>query len=195
MEFDCTNYGLRSFVSATDFQAKAGDLIEIDRTLYSDWCLYVGNGNVVTLTGQDIPSKHVTVKLTSLVEVAGESGVRINNKEVPAKEKSLSPLPVDETLQRALAVIGTNVNYNLLTKNCEHYVTEWKYGRGWSDQAAMTLSVMKTLATDHHTGHNLLVNSLNAVLKSPGSPTARSPPATPTYDRPSPRLQRAQPSL
>ncbi|XP_023229561.1 phospholipid-metabolizing enzyme A-C1-like [Centruroides sculpturatus] len=195
MEFDCTNYGLRSFVPATDFQAEVGDLIEIDRTLYSDWCLYVGDGNVVTLTGQDIPTKHVTVKLASLVDVAGVSGVRINNKEVPAKEKSLPPLPVDEVLQRALAVIGTKVNYNFLTKNCEHYVTEWKYGRGWSDQAATTLSVMKTLATDHHTGHNLLVNSLTAVLNSPGSPTARSPPATPTYNRQSPRLQRAQPSL
>ncbi|XP_054714172.1 phospholipase A and acyltransferase 1-like [Uloborus diversus] len=176
---DC--FGLGSFIPAFDLHAEIGDLIQIDRVLYSDWALYVGNGNVVHVSGVDmdnneIPSDTAEVRLSSLVDVAGMSGVRVNNKIVGAKERGLDAFPADDVVEKAYSYLDKEVDFNMLTRNSEHYVTEWKYGEGWSDQAAVTMSVMKTLTDDITVGHNVLVSGLNAVLHSPGSPAGRSTP-------------------
>lgn len=64
-----------------------GDLIEIDRTLFSHWALYVGDGRIVHVVGEDgedLPNgEHAIVKEDFLTEVAGSSYVRVNNKDVP----------------------------------------------------------------------------------------------------------------
>lgn len=179
LKADC--FGLGSFISSYDLQPDIGDLIQIDRVLYTDWALYVGNGNVVHISGLDmdnneIPSDTAVVRLSSLVDVAGISGVRVNNKSVGAKERGLEPLVIDDILESCYSCLDKEVDFNMLTRNSEHYVTEWKYGQGWSDQAAVTMSVMKTLTEDITVGHNVLVSSLNAVLNSPGSPLGRLTP-------------------
>ncbi|XP_035230020.1 phospholipase A and acyltransferase 1-like [Stegodyphus dumicola] len=177
---DC--FGLGSFISSYDLQPDVGDLIQIDRVLYTDWALYVGNGNVVHISGVDldnneIPSDTAVVRLSSLVDVAGLSGVRVNNKSVGAKERGLEALPVEDVIHNSYSYLDKEVDFNMLTRNSEHYVTEWKYGHGWSDQAAVTMSVMKTLTEDFTVGHNVLVSGLHAVLNSPGSPAGRSTPS------------------
>lgn len=139
---DC--FGLGSFISAYDLQSEVGDLIQIDRVLYTDWALYVGNGNVVHVSSLDmdnneIPSDTAMVRLSSLADVAGPSGVRVNNKSVGAKERGLEPLPLDEVLQNCYSELEKQVGFNMLTRNSEHYVTDWKYGRGWSDQVGFVL--------------------------------------------------------
>lgn len=117
---------------------KLGDLIELDRTLYSHWALYVGDGRVVHITGeddQDLPdTEHAVVKESFLHELAGYSYVRVNNKLVPAKDRGLSTFDTDTVLANAKSMVGGRVEYNFLTKNAEHYLTEWKYGKAWSDQ-------------------------------------------------------------
>lgn len=137
LKSDC--FGLGSFISAYDLQPEIGDLIQIDRVLYTDWALYVGNGNVVHVSGLDmdnneIPSDTAVVRLSSLGDVAIVSGVRVNNKSVGAKERGLEPLPIDDILERCYSCLDKEVDFNMLTRNSEHYVTEWKYGQGWSDQ-------------------------------------------------------------
>ncbi|GBM16062.1 hypothetical protein AVEN_163108-1 [Araneus ventricosus] len=179
LKSDC--FGLGNFIQSYDLVPEVGDLIQIDRVLYTDWALYVGNGNVVHVSGVDkdnneIPSNAAVVRLSCLSDVAGLSGVRVNNKIVGAKERGLESLPIDEILQNCYSNLDKEVDFNMLTRNSEHYVTEWKYGCGWSDQAAVTMSVMKTLTADCNVGHNMLVSGLNAVLNSPGSPSGRSTP-------------------
>lgn len=137
LKADC--FGLGSFISAYDLQPEVGDLIQIDRVLYTDWALYVGNGNVVHVSGLDmdnneIPSDTAVVRLSSLVDVACVSGVRVNNKSVGAKERGLEPQPIDDILESCYSCLDKEVDFNMLTRNSEHYVTEWKYGKGWSDQ-------------------------------------------------------------
>lgn len=128
--------GLRSFCRPADLQVELGDLIEIDRTIYTHWGLYVGDGEIVHVSGpkSDISSSESFVRRSFLKEVAGDCLVRVNNKEVPAKERGLECLPLEEILSRSLNSVGQSVPYNFLTKNVEHYVTEWRYGVGWSDQ-------------------------------------------------------------
>lgn len=179
LKSDC--FGLGSFISSYDLTPEVGDLIQIDRVLYTDWALHVGNGNVVHVSGVDmdnneIPSDTAVVRLSNLADVAGPSSVRVNNKSVGAKERVLEPLPLEEVIQNCYSCLDKEVGFNMLTRNSEHYVTEWKYGQGWSDQAAVTMSVMKSLSADF-TGHNALVSGLNAVLNSPGSPAGRSTPS------------------
>ncbi|CAN7988873.1 unnamed protein product [Ixodes hexagonus] len=185
------SYGLGSFVPACDLHPKAGDLIEIDRTLYAHWALCVGNGNVIHVVGrneEDIPTDFAYVHLSKLTDVAGYSGVRVNNKVVRAKERGLLPSSATEILDRACSMLDREVEFNFLTRNGEYYVTLWKFGQGWSDQADVTLSVMKPLAKNLTVGHNTFLTSLQAVFgtPTPGSLTRiaprspRTPQKTPT---------------
>ena len=132
---------LSPFCLPEKLEAEAGDLIEIDRTLYSHWAVYVADGEVIHVTGfgSDI-SVHdddVVVLKAPLLEVAGKSLVRVNNKEVHAKTQGLTALPSDVILANATRHLGEKVYYNFLTQNCEHYVTEWRYGVKWSDQVSI----------------------------------------------------------
>ncbi|RWS06312.1 HRAS-like suppressor 3, partial [Dinothrombium tinctorium] len=162
-----------------------GDLIEIDRTLYAHWALYIGDGNVIHLVGeddQDIPdTEYAIVKEARLVDVAANSYVRVNNKEVPAKERKLTPFDSETTVANAKQFVGCRVEYNMLTRNCEHYLTEWKYGKAWSDQATVAMNAIKTLKKDSSSaGHAFLVNGLNTLLNSPG---AINTPSSPLFPR------------
>uniref|UniRef100_A0A803VM16 LRAT domain-containing protein n=1 Tax=Ficedula albicollis TaxID=59894 RepID=A0A803VM16_FICAL len=119
-----------------------GDLIEIDRPLYQHWALYVGNGNVIHVTpvGENSPPasgstmtllvKRAKVKKELLEDAAGGDNWRVNNKYDEYRE----PFPVEEILRRAESQIGKVVLYRLFYKNCEHFVTEVRYGEGVSEQ-------------------------------------------------------------
>lgn len=163
--------GLRSFCRPADLQVELGDLIEIDRTIYTHWGLYVGDGEIVHVSGptSDISSSESFVRRSFLKEVAGDCPVRVNNKEVPAKERGLERLPLEEILSRSLNSVGQSVPYNFLTKNVEHYVTEWRYGVGWSDQANIALQTMSMFGNtlkDPHAAHHVLVMHINSILNA-----------------------------
>lgn len=136
------SYGLGDFVHAGDLRPVAGDLIEIDRTLFTHWAIYVGNGRAVDVQGSTKNDLAIpvcgkgTVRVANLVDVCGTCPARVNNKEVPAKERNLNALPPHLVVVNVLKHVGKTVSYNLLSRNCEHFVTEWKYGKGWSDQVS-----------------------------------------------------------
>jgi hypothetical protein len=109
-----------------------GDLLEIDRKLYVHWAVYIGNGEVVHLP--ESPEGTTVVERCSLQAVAQDDVVRVNNKQVHAREKDLTELPSDEVVKRAIECVGQSVPYNIVTSNGEHFVTKLKYGVGWSDQ-------------------------------------------------------------
>ncbi|NWR75302.1 HRSL1 enzyme, partial [Centropus unirufus] len=123
--------------------AQPGDLIEIFRSTYQHWALYLGDGYIINVTpvGEAAPgtidsSKSVftnkaRVRMQLLKDVVGDDTYRINNKY----DSSYTPLPVEDIIQRAQYYIGREVSYDVLGSNCEHFVTMLRYGKGVSDQA------------------------------------------------------------
>ena len=122
---------------------KAGDLLEIDRKLYAHWAIYIGNNEVVHLP-ETVESKAV-VQRCSLESVSVGCLVRVNNKQVPAKERCLTELPREEVVANAINCVGTTVRYNIVVSNSEHFVTRLKYGVGWSDQVSLTAGFINTV--------------------------------------------------
>ncbi|XP_015276514.1 PREDICTED: HRAS-like suppressor 3, partial [Gekko japonicus] len=125
-----------------EVEPKRGDLIEIDRTGYHHWAIYIGDGYVVHLAPESevagaglyslrsVISDHAMVKKEPLLEVVGNDEYRINNKY----DGRFPPLPEDEIIARAKAEVGRVIAYNVLCQNCEHFVTRLRYGTAVSDQ-------------------------------------------------------------
>ncbi|NXD38467.1 PA216 protein, partial [Copsychus sechellarum] len=117
-----------------------GDLIEIYRGAYQHWALYVGNDYVIHVTdeGAQSSSGSITSVLTAtakvkkelLMKVAGKDKWRVNNKY----DRSRTPRPVKEIIRHAERWVGREVPYDVLRSNCEHFVTELRYGDAVSDQ-------------------------------------------------------------
>uniref|UniRef100_A0A674H797 LRAT domain-containing protein n=1 Tax=Taeniopygia guttata TaxID=59729 RepID=A0A674H797_TAEGU len=117
-----------------------GDLIEIDRTGYQHWALYVGDGYVIhvtdegatslTLSSSSIRATTAKVKKQLLKDVVGNDNWRVNNKY----DHYYTPFPVKKIIQHAEQWVGRVVPYDVLNKNCEHFVTMLRYGEGVSDQ-------------------------------------------------------------
>ncbi|NXK70529.1 HRSL1 enzyme, partial [Sylvietta virens] len=121
-----------------------GDLISFYRPLYQHWALYVGDGYVINVTPVDEGAPSLSVSTTSvftrkakvkkqlLKEVAGKDKWRVNNKY----ERSRTPLPVKEIIWISKEWIDREVPYDVLGSNCEHFVTELRYGEAASDQVS-----------------------------------------------------------
>ncbi|NWI49793.1 HRSL1 enzyme, partial [Calyptomena viridis] len=123
---------------------KPGDLIEVKRQFYQHWALYLGDGYVINVTPVDEGAPSLWVSTTSvftrkakvkkqlLKEVVGDDPWCVNNKY----DRSRTPLPVEEIIQRAETYINKEVTYFLFGNNCEHFVTMLRYGDGVSDQVS-----------------------------------------------------------
>ncbi|XP_053842395.1 phospholipase A and acyltransferase 1-like isoform X1 [Vidua macroura] len=145
-----------------------GDLIEIDRTGYQHWALYVGDGYVINVTPVDEGAPSLSVSTTSIFTrkakvkkqllkvVVGNHKWRVNNKY----DRSRTPRPVEEIIRRAEQWIDREVPYDVLTSNCEHFVTELRYGEGVSEQ--VTKAVIGTTAA---VGGIILAGLATAVVK------------------------------
>ncbi|XP_017666146.1 PREDICTED: phospholipid-metabolizing enzyme A-C1-like [Lepidothrix coronata] len=130
-----------------------GDLIEIKRQLYQHWALYLGDGYVLNVTPVDegapsllvstasIFTRKAKVKKQLLKEVVGNNDWEVNNKY----DRSRTPLPVKEIIKRAESYIDAEVTYDVLGKNCEHFVTMLRYGESVSDQAKIAIGSMLAL--------------------------------------------------
>ncbi|XP_053842394.1 phospholipase A and acyltransferase 1-like [Vidua macroura] len=123
-----------------------GDLIEIDRTGYQHWALYVGDGYVIhvtdegatsfTLSSSSIRATTAKVKKEILKDVVGNDKWRVNNKY----DRYCTPHPVEEIIRRAEKWIDKEVPYDVLNRNCEHFVTMLRYRKGVSEQATKAVS-------------------------------------------------------
>uniref|UniRef100_A0A8C3XAW5 LRAT domain-containing protein n=1 Tax=Cyanoderma ruficeps TaxID=181631 RepID=A0A8C3XAW5_9PASS len=102
-------------------------------------------------------TRKAKVKKQLLKEVVGNDNWRVNNKY----DRSRTPLPVWEIIRRAERWIDREVPYDLLGSNCEHFVTELRYGEGISGQ--VTNAVIGTTAA---VGGILLVGLATAIVKS-----------------------------
>ncbi|XP_071961310.1 phospholipase A and acyltransferase 4-like [Antedon mediterranea] len=112
---------------------KAGDLVIVNRTLYDHWAVYIGNGDVIHLSGAEF---NIKAKETAYVHrVTFEDFVRDDDAEVEC-----IPCPPDvsrkEVVRRAKSEEGhffRNRKYSLVFNNCEHFA-RWCHGRAESKQ-------------------------------------------------------------
>ncbi|XP_053544814.1 phospholipase A and acyltransferase 3 [Bombina bombina] len=116
---------------------KPGDLIEFFRPLYQHWGIYVGDGYVVHLTDQEGFSSFssafgatAAVRKDRLDKAACGCKYRVNNKY----DKKRSPNPPGKVVQAALEEVGKQMPYSVTSGNCEHFVTNLRYGDCLSDQ-------------------------------------------------------------
>uniref|UniRef100_G1Q685 LRAT domain-containing protein n=1 Tax=Myotis lucifugus TaxID=59463 RepID=G1Q685_MYOLU len=117
-------------------EPKPGDLIEIFRFFNSHWALYVGNGYVIHLAppGENSEAGARTglgvVKRQLLVEVVGNCFYKVNNH----LDHLYKPRPIKEMLRSGNKMVGTEMEHSDLSRTCEHFVTELRYGKARSRQ-------------------------------------------------------------
>ncbi|XP_073676767.1 retinoic acid receptor responder 3-like [Garra rufa] len=132
-----------------DQKPQLGDLIEIFRGTYQHWAIYVGESYVIHLAP---PSEHAQagaysmmsvlcdkarVKKEELYEVVGNDEYRINN----LLDEKYEPHPVQEILRDAHRLLGQELPYCVFSGNCEHFVTEMRYGKPQSRQVRKAVEV------------------------------------------------------
>ncbi|KAL1261889.1 hypothetical protein QQF64_007154 [Cirrhinus molitorella] len=138
-----------------DQKPKPGDLIEIFRGTYQHWAIYVGKGYVIHLappseyaqagaySSMSVLCDKAIVKKEELYEVVGNHEYRINN----LLDEEYEPQPVREILKDAHRLLGEH-SYCVFSGNCEHFVTELRYGKAQSRQVrkAVEVGVVATVA-------------------------------------------------
>ncbi|XP_059810848.1 phospholipase A and acyltransferase 3-like [Hypanus sabinus] len=122
-----------------------GDLIEISRSGFKHWAIYIGGGDVVHLTsdgasvavsiGYSSSTDIAVVKKEPLARVTGNDRWCINNNS----DRIWRPLPPAEIVKRAKSKIGKKINYKVLEANCEHFVNLVRYGKNISYQVIVSI--------------------------------------------------------
>uniref|UniRef100_UPI0037E6FA5B lecithin retinol acyltransferase b, tandem duplicate 2 n=1 Tax=Semicossyphus pulcher TaxID=241346 RepID=UPI0037E6FA5B len=126
---------------------RRGDLLEVPRTLFTHFGIYLGGGRVAhfipdilpvisrnqTQIGQMVTNtrlimgvlaKSGSIRVDSLEDFAYGSEILINTKDQVCSRPALQS---EEVARRAEKLQG-NVDYSLLWYNCEHYVMYCRYG-------------------------------------------------------------------
>uniref|UniRef100_A0A8C8H133 LRAT domain-containing protein n=2 Tax=Oncorhynchus tshawytscha TaxID=74940 RepID=A0A8C8H133_ONCTS len=133
-------------MGSTSTQMEIGDMIEINRSAYKHWALYIGNGEVIHLVTPDGPSRvsfcsfssssssvscKGTITIETLQDVAAGNTYKINNY----LDNKYNPRPTDVIMREVDKMRGRTIKYDLLGQNCEHFVTFLRYGQSESKQA------------------------------------------------------------
>lgn len=128
-------------------QYKRGDLLEVPRTLFTHFGIYLGDNRVAHLIPDILPAvtkdksaiakmvtnqrlllgviaKMASVRVDSVADFAYGSKILINHMDKVCRQP---PLDEEEVARRAEKLLGS-VCYSLLWYNCEHYVMYCRYG-------------------------------------------------------------------
>lgn len=132
---------------------RRGDLLEVPRTLFSHYGIYLGDHKVAHLIPDILPVfsndqklissvitnkrlilgcmyKCATVRVDTLEDFAYGSSIQVNSMDQVMKSDAL---PNEDVAKRAEKLIGA-IPYSLLWNNCEHFVTYCRYGSAASRQ-------------------------------------------------------------
>ncbi|XP_077465204.1 phospholipase A and acyltransferase 3-like [Stigmatopora argus] len=131
-----------------DKKPKRGDLIEISRPGYQHWAIYVGGGYVVHLSppsefagaglgsSMSVLADVARVKMEELWKVIGDSLWKINN----LLDDKYEPHDVNIILSNANQLVGKKLPYCIVSSNCEHFVTQLRYGTAESRQVRQVVN-------------------------------------------------------
>ncbi|NXH82945.1 LRAT acyltransferase, partial [Edolisoma coerulescens] len=146
---------------------KRGDLLEVPRTLFIHFGIYLGENRVAHLMPDILPSitgdrqqiqQVVTNKRLILGVIARTASVRVDTVEDFAYGGSIlvnhmdrlfedQVLGSEEAARRAEKLVGTTA-YSLLWNNCEHFVTYCRYGAPVSFQTDKFCETVKMIIRD-----------------------------------------------
>lgn len=155
--------------TATAFRLQRGDLLEVPRTLFTHFGIYLGDNRVAHLIPDALPlvtadtrrtqlmvtntrlvlgvlSKRASIRVDSVEDFAYGAQVLPNSMDV-----RWSPLAGEEVARRAEQLVGS-VSYSLLWNNCEHFVTYCRYGSARSLQTDKVRVVRSGLVFWGHHG-------------------------------------------
>lgn len=132
---------------------KRGDLLEVQRTLFVHFGIYLGENKVAHLMPDILPVfttnsklistvvtnkrlilgciyKHASVRIDSVEDFAYGANIQANDMDRRTKTPAMSN---EEVAKRAEKLVGA-IPYSLLWNNCEHFVTYCRYGTPVSQQ-------------------------------------------------------------
>ncbi|KAK5865740.1 hypothetical protein PBY51_019985 [Eleginops maclovinus] len=161
---------------------KRGDLLEVPRTLFTHFGIYLGDNRVAHLIPDILPvftkntsaiSKMVTnnrlvlgviakvasVRVDSLADFAYGSEILVNHMD---KVCSQPPLDGDEVARRAEKLLGS-VTYSLLWYNCEHYVMYCRYGMAISYQTYQFCTAVRKIVCSRKSSYLLALCGLGQI--------------------------------
>ncbi|XP_071381858.1 phospholipase A and acyltransferase 4-like isoform X2 [Centroberyx affinis] len=131
-------------------EPKPGDLIEIFRGPYQHWAVYIGGNEVIHMIPPSeesdffsslvsvLDSSRALVRRQKVSEVVGPHSFRINN----LLDDECDPRPPRLIVRDACRLAGRDLPYCVATNNCEHFVTELRYGKAESRQVRAAGVVM-----------------------------------------------------
>ncbi|KAK2863386.1 hypothetical protein Q5P01_002919 [Channa striata] len=157
-----------------------GDLLEVPRTLFTHFGIYLGDNRVAHLIPDILPvltadrrqiqqmvtntrlllgvlSKRASIRVDSVEDFAYGAGILPNAMDAAVRR---SPLSAEEVAVRAELLVGS-VSYSLLWNNCEHFVTYCRYGTARSLQTEKFCEWLKSLIRDKR---NVLLTGLLGLL-------------------------------
>ncbi|KAL7890183.1 hypothetical protein AOLI_G00024410 [Acnodon oligacanthus] len=128
---------------------EVGDLIEIFRVGYKHWAIYVGNGYVIHLAPpsevafagassvMSVFCDNAVVKKEKLSAVVGDDDYRVNN----LLDDECEPRDIYQIVKDAHHLVGNMLPYSLVSHNCEHFVTDLRYGKPMSRQVQQAVYI------------------------------------------------------
>ncbi|XP_036373160.1 lecithin retinol acyltransferase-like [Megalops cyprinoides] len=144
-----------------------GDLLEVPRTLFIHFGIYLGDNKVAHLIPDFLPvltndkcqimkvvsnkrlllgvlTKNASIRVDTVEDFAYGSNILVNSMDRTFKKQ---PLPNENVAKRAENLIGA-IPYSLLWNNCEHFVTYCRYGSAVSLQTDKFCECLKSVVRD-----------------------------------------------
>ncbi|KAM4604268.1 lecithin retinol acyltransferase a [Polymixia lowei] len=146
---------------------RRGDVLEVPRTLFTHFGIYLGDNKVAHLIPDILPVltndkklintvitnkrlilgcmyKCATVRLDTVEDFAYGANIIVNHMDTLIKTQAF---PNEDVAKRAEKLIGT-IPYSLLWNNCEHFVTYCRYGSAASQQTEKFCECLKSIIRD-----------------------------------------------
>ncbi|XP_070712507.1 lecithin retinol acyltransferase a [Pempheris klunzingeri] len=159
---------------------RRGDLLEVPRTLFTHYGIYLGDNKVAHLIPDILPVltndqklistvitnkrlilgcmyKCATVRVDTLEDFAYGSSIMVNHTDKTVKNHALAN---EDVAKRAEKLIGA-IPYSLLWNNCEHFVTYCRYGSAVSRQTEKFCEVLKSIIRDQR---SVIVTGLLGII-------------------------------
>ncbi|XP_023147566.2 lecithin retinol acyltransferase a [Amphiprion ocellaris] len=146
---------------------RRGDLLEVPRTIFTHFGIYLGDNKVAHLIPDILPVftnnnklissvitnnrlilgciyKRATVRVDTLEDFAYGSNILVNRMD---KMMKTHPFPNETVAKRAEKLLGA-FPYSLLWNNCEHFGTYCRYGTSASRQTEKLCQCLKSIIRD-----------------------------------------------
>jgi tRNA G46 methylase TrmB len=109
-------------------ELKVGDIIYFVRPIWYHYALYIGNNKVIHMDNRSLFKKYNSI--VAIQDIYKVKGIPYIKKDYNRKR-----LVLKDTFKKAFDKLGEKGTYNLVTNNCEHYITEICFGKRFSLQS------------------------------------------------------------